>query len=164
VSAYDPDEWHDLAVAAAGAAAALTGLLFVAVSINLRRILKYAWLPGRAAGTLGLLLTLLLVSLFMLVPGQSGRTLGIEIALTGIVLAVGVVRWSHGRGPTSEAWSIRAVTALSLLLVPAAALVAGGVSLGVDGGGGLYWVLGGLVLGFAGAVTNAWVLLVEIER
>lgn len=164
MSAYDPDAWHDLAVAAAGAAAALTGLLFVAVSINLRRILQFAWLPGRAAGTLGLLLTLLLVSLFMLTPRQSGRTLGIEIALTGITLAVGAVSWSRGRGPTSAAWSIRALSALSLLLLPAAALLAGGISLWVDGGGGLYWVLGAFVLGFAGAVANAWVLLVEIER
>lgn len=36
--AYDPETWHDLFIAAAGAAAALSGLIFVAVSINLRDI------------------------------------------------------------------------------------------------------------------------------
>jgi hypothetical protein len=29
---------------------------------------------------------------------------------------------------------------------------------------GLYWLVAGLVLGFAGAVLNAWILLVEIHR
>jgi hypothetical protein len=31
-------------------------------------------------------------------------------------------------------------------------------------GGGLYWLVAGLVMGFAGAVLNAWILLVEIHR
>ncbi len=31
-------------------------------------------------------------------------------------------------------------------------------------GGGLYWVVPATVLGFGGAVLNAWVLLVEIVR
>ncbi len=39
--------WHDFFVAQVGAAAALTGLLFVALSLNITRILQYAWLPAR---------------------------------------------------------------------------------------------------------------------
>jgi hypothetical protein len=39
--AYDPTEWSDLFVANAGASAALAGLVFVAVSINIERILKF---------------------------------------------------------------------------------------------------------------------------
>ena len=45
MTAYQPEQWHDMfvavAVAVAGAAAALTGLIFVAVSINLEQVLKY---------------------------------------------------------------------------------------------------------------------------
>ena len=51
-----------------------------------------------------------------------------------------------------------------LLLVPALTLMIGGISFAIEGGGGLYWVLGGVLAGFVGASTNAWVLLVEIQR
>ena len=40
--------WTDFFVAQVGATAALEGLVIVAVSINLKQILAYAHLPGRA--------------------------------------------------------------------------------------------------------------------
>jgi len=40
-TAYAPEEWKDLFVAMAGASAALAGLLFVAVSINVDRIIHF---------------------------------------------------------------------------------------------------------------------------
>jgi hypothetical protein len=50
---YDPAAWATFFAAITGAAAALAGLLFVAVSINLDHILKGpAMLPARAAETL----------------------------------------------------------------------------------------------------------------
>ncbi len=44
MAAYSSELWHDFFIGAAGAAAALTGLLFVSLSINLEQIL------GRSSG------------------------------------------------------------------------------------------------------------------
>ena len=62
--------WQDLFIAEAGASAALTGLLFVAVSINLAQILKFSHLPIRAVEALS---CVLFVSTLALVPDESAR-------------------------------------------------------------------------------------------
>jgi hypothetical protein len=49
VTAYEPEQWTELFVASAGASAALAGLVFVAVSINVERILQFPGLPERAS-------------------------------------------------------------------------------------------------------------------
>ena len=72
--AYDPETWHDLFLGAAGAAAALSGLIFVAVSINLRDIFAEekkvgsSYLTGRALESLVALLIVLGISLEGLDP------------------------------------------------------------------------------------------------
>jgi len=43
-------------------------------------------------------------------------------------------------------------------------LVAAGLTLILGAGRGLYWLAPAMILGFGGAVLNAWVLLVEIVR
>ena len=46
------EAWTDFFVAEVGAAAALAGLLVVAISINIAKIMGFPLLPGRAAQTL----------------------------------------------------------------------------------------------------------------
>jgi hypothetical protein len=160
---YAPADWHDFFTAAVGASAALLGLLFVAISINLKLILKHRHLPGRAAATLGTLLSVLVVCSFGLVPGQSNRTLGVEILATGAVVATQAVWVSVGKRSEGDplSWTLGN---LPILLFPALAFVGGGCSLLAGSGGGLYWILAGTVLTFVGTTVNAWVLLVEILR
>src|SRR5580693_8815941 len=87
MDAYLTAGWGNFFVAEVGAAAALTGLLFVAVSINLTKILSFPQLPGRAAESLMMLAGVLVVATLGLVPGQSRVALGAEI------LGVAVFVW-----------------------------------------------------------------------
>jgi hypothetical protein len=64
--AYRADAWQALYTAIAGSAAALTGLLFIALSFNLRTILKNPASRGHAREMLGAFICLLVLSIFML--------------------------------------------------------------------------------------------------
>ena len=85
-------QWHDF-LAMVGTAGVLTGLVFVAVSINLQEIVSEpgSGLPGRAAEALILLVGVLTASVLLLVPGQGQLMVGAE------VLVVGLVTWGSSR-------------------------------------------------------------------
>lgn len=162
--AYDASAWTDLFVAVAGASAALAGLLFVAVSINLERILGEPGLPERALETVLMLIAVLVVSILALIPGQGAGVLGLELLVGGIFLAFAVVRLPlvrEGDGPPPRAWLLFRWAIRIFALAP---LIVGGASLMTSDGGGLYWISAGIVFAIVGAVANAWVLLVEILR
>jgi len=164
VAAYDPSEWTDLFVATAGASAALTGLVFVAVSINVDRILKFEGLPQRALETVLLLLSVVVVSVVGLIPGQSTAALGAELLALGLGFGVVTTRLafrSMPRGPRPRSWLIARLVLVALATVP---VVVGGASVLAEAGGGLYWVVAAIVFAIAGGVANAWVLLIEILR
>ncbi|MDT5208859.1 MAG: hypothetical protein QOF67_1274 [Mycobacterium sp.] len=162
MTAYDPAAWTDFANTVAGGAAALAGLLFVGLSLNLSDVLKYPGVPARAAVTLGLTVGILLTAILVATPGQDRRALAAEIGVLGLAIAAGVIvalqQQRSGKHP------IRAVTSTLLLGVPALLLMGAAVSLWLQRGGGLYWVTAAVTTGFVSATANAWVLLVEIRR
>ncbi len=43
-------------------------------------------------------------------------------------------------------------------------MIVAGISLLAGAGGGPYWLVAAVVLGIAGALFNAWILLIEIQR
>ena len=166
MTGYTTQGWGELFLAEAGASAALGGLLFVAVSINLERIIAIRSLPGAALATIVLLVAVLMVSTFALVPEQPRWVLG------GEVLVVGIVAWSTVTGISLRALRApipnqpRFVPLISVVVTQAATLpmVVAGVSLLLVAGGGLYWLVPGVAFSLVVAVVNAWVLLVEVVR
>jgi hypothetical protein len=162
-TAYSAQDWTELFVASAGASAALTGLLFVAVSVNIDRILEFQGLPERALQTLLLLLSVVLISVICLIPGQSPTALGIELLVMSIGFGGAVCVLLFRTIPGAKEYE-RAVLHLVLVLPGTLPMLIGAVSLLLQAGGGLYWVVGGVVGAIFGASVNAWVLLVEILR
>ncbi len=163
MTAYDPSQWTDLFVASAGASAALTGLVFVAVSINIDRILRLAGVPERALVTLLLLLGVLVVSLVGLVPELSRTALGLLLlgqALPWIVV-VAALGYRSVAAVDRRDWLASRIVPLALGTVP---FVVGAVSVLAGSGGGLYWTFAGVLGATLAAVLTAWVLLVEILR
>ena len=162
------EAWHDFCVAEAGAAAALAGLLFVSVSINLARILEFANLPLRVVEALMAFIAVLFAASFILVPHQPAWLLGGEIALTGGVLFVtnlAALRSDLKHSPAlRDASTGRKLWRLMANQLPPLPFIVGGlmIALGVDNG--LYWIVPGTLLCFASGLFGAWVLLIEIQR
>ena len=75
--------WNDFATMIGGASGALTGLLFVSVSLNANRIAGHAGLRASAAQTLVLFLTPLTIAAALLTPRQPDWVLGAELIAIG---------------------------------------------------------------------------------
>jgi hypothetical protein len=169
VHAYTLEGWGNFFLAVVGAAAALTGLVFVALSINLSRILAIPGLPGRAAETICLLVAALVLSLVALVP-QSHDAFTVELIVLSVLAWCAPVtiqirearRWRTEPSTAQERswlWGRVFLTQLPTILP-----IVAGVSLALGAGGGLYWLAAGVILLLVDGIINAWVLVVEILR
>lgn len=164
MEAFDASAWSDFFVASAGASAALAGLVFVSVSINVEHIVAQDGLPEFALVTVLLLLQATIVSLLGLIPDNDADSLGLEVlieflvwvSITGLMIYRSL---QHMKSP---------VSLVSRLVLPAAGslpiLVGAVILLGGNGDGGLNWIAAGIIASTVAAVINAWVLLVEIRR
>jgi hypothetical protein len=162
-TAYLPGDWTDFALASTAAAATLAGLLFVAVSINLQRILAFPNLPARAAQTLILFATPLIAGLFLVVPNQARAVLAWELLITGA--AVGAAQLViDARSPRSDketplTWVVGRVFPA---IASCGCLVISGATLLAQVAGGLYRLVPSVLAAIIFGLINAWVLLVEI--
>ena len=158
-------EWQTLFAVQASASATLTGLVFVAVSINLSRILSVHGLSGRALESIVQFLQVFFLCTAVLIPRQPIRVLGAEVLVIAIVswtMQVGThVSYAKSRSGHPLIWLITRIVQTQLASIP---LFVAGVYLLLGFPIGLYWLIPGFVFSFVAGVANAWVLLVEILR
>ena len=146
-------------------AATLTGLVFVAVSINLTRVLATPGLPGRAGESLMQLLGVVAISTTALIPQQGAIALGVEVlaisSLLWLVQTVLQTRYLKSKTGHPRHWGIVRIVKTQFANVP---FFIAGILLLRDSPAGLYWLAPGFLFSVIAGVVNAWVLLVEILR
>jgi hypothetical protein len=164
LNGYEPEAWFEFGVGIIGAAAALAGLLFVAMSINIERILALPKLPYRAGGKRRAIRPTAAARHLAACARAGHDRLGLEVLATGLVcggLLLWLIRPSNRSGEGTTFWLLGS-------LLPSLALTAltvvGGTTLVIGQGGGLYWLAPAVVIAFATGLAGAWVLLVEILR
>jgi hypothetical protein len=158
---YLPEMWHDFGVTTGGLAGALTGLLFVAVSIKSDTLAKSRSLRSRAAQTLVLFMTTALAALVVVAP-QPADALGGELialaALSGAALYVLDRRGGHDQ--TSRV--ARYIERASPNAITSVFFGIAGLTFLITAGGGLYWLIPAAVTSLVGGVINAWLFLVRV--
>jgi len=150
---YDPAAWQDFYVMMGGANAALTGLVFVALSIHLKEVLEHPLLRPRAVLSITVLATQIVIAAIVLTP-QSSTLMGVEIfILNASFLAVDL---RHRR---AFAINRAALTSLAIRLL----YIYAAVSLFLEVGGGFYVLAFVVVVTVARTMASCWALLTALE-
>jgi hypothetical protein len=157
--------WDTFAVICGAAAATLTGLLFVAVSIRIASIARSQELRNRAAQTLSLFGMVLVISVLISIPGQAYRTLGAEL----VVFAVGAGTGLHildrrAKGERSDQAIAPVLEAVTPTTVTSLLLLAAGIVLVIGAHAGLYVLVGPVLVALVGGVTSAWLFLTKVTE
>jgi hypothetical protein len=163
---FDLGPWHDLFAMLGGASAALVGLLFVAASLHAQTLAKTENRHIRALAGHALLsfIVLLLLSICMLIPGQTPLRLGLQLlGLGGVVLIwtgllVRAVRRASGpQGPRNREW----LRTYAVSVLVACGLAATGMGQ-IAGTNILGWLPGLVMALLLMAILTSWDLLLRI--
>jgi hypothetical protein len=158
-------EWSALLAVEAGAAATLTGLVFVALSINLSRVLAIPGLSGRGAESIIQFLQVFFISTVALIPRQPERIFAIEVLVVAAASwgaqATAQVRYLKVRTGHPWSWFLYRAVMSQFATIP---FLVAGITLLLGMPGAIYWLVPGFVFSFLAGIVSAWVLLVEILR
>jgi modulator of FtsH protease len=164
MKAYELSSWMGFLEATVGAGAGLAGLIFVALSINLGRLVIRPKLAARAGETLAVLLLAVIGAALGLMP--LGRIVfGVALLAVATPVLVVTLTLQLGQGPDSPDhpywWFLSRIAVTQFTAIP---FMLAGISLIIEKGGGLFWLGVGALVAFAGSVYNGWILLVEVVR
>jgi hypothetical protein len=156
------DEWQNFFLMVGGGAAALAGLVFIAMSINLSIITQDATHRNRAIATLTGFTAVFMVCAFALIAHQNLQSIGVEWLVVTLVPTITYIRvYVRARkvGRSSVGLSISrfiiGTTCYVTQIVGSALLISGYVA-------GLYVASVAMVLSFAFFISGAWLLIIGV--
>jgi hypothetical protein len=160
--------WHDYYHVIGDAAAALMGLLFVSLSLNVKEITRKTNhdLQALAAQTFANFLCLVMFALLFVIPDQG--PLGLGLPMLGIDLIFLVVTARHffrSRHHPSRRWG--RVTMTFRFAIPAICFITVmviAITVLLGNTGGLYWFVPVTILLLWDASLNAWDLLLRLKE
>jgi hypothetical protein len=161
--------WHDFFLAAAGASAALLGLLFVGVSINLAAITgeERVDLRARAGQAFANLVAVLVVGLLMLVPDPEPRSIAIALWL---IAGLGLLRVAQNlrsvdRLPRQFGGRVQTVRRIGWTVVADVVLIYTASRIwGSADAAAIENLVTVVLLLMIGSADVAWEMLVEVSR
>ena len=158
---YTATMWLGFGEALAAVAGALTGLLFVALSVKGEALTASRRLSSRAAQTLVLFMTSVLIAVLLVAP-QPRAALGAELLALAAVSGGTLIVLDRRAGHAGDRRVPRYVERFSPNTITAVLVGVAGVTLLVRAGGGLYWLIPAAVASLLGGVVNAWLFLVRV--
>lgn len=158
---YATAMWLGFGEALAAVTGALTGLLFVALSVKGEVLAKSLSLRSRAAQTLVLFMTSVLVAILLVAP-QPPAALGWELLAVAAVSGVALLVLDRRAGHGSDQRVARYIERFSPDTVTAVLVGIAGFTFLLKGGGGLYWLIPAVMASVLGGVVNAWLFLVRV--
>jgi hypothetical protein len=158
---YTRAVWVDFGEALAAVAGALTGLLFVAVSVKGTALAASTSLRSRAAQTLVLFMVSVLIAVFLVAP-QPSVALGWELVAMAVVSGVTLLVLDRRAGHSTDEGVARYIERFSPNTITAVIVAVAGITLLAKTGGGLYWLIPAALASLLGGVVNAWLFLVTV--
>ncbi len=161
---FNPGQWRDFFVMVGGGAAALTGLVFVAMTLNLASITRDATHRYRAIGTLAGFTAIFMICALALMGGQDHRAVGIEwlvvAAIAAVIYVNGYVQALRSGGSSAGLGIVRLVSGTACYV----AEIAGAIVLAAGQVAGLYIASVAMVAFIAFSISGAWLLIVGVYR
>ena len=142
----------------------LTGLVLVALSLNLDVVMRDATHRYRAIGTLTNFAGIFVVCALVLMGGQRHAAVGVEWLLVstgaGAVYVSGYLRARAGGGSQTTLSLLRTVSGTAFYV----AQIVGSIVVLLGASAGLYIAAAAMVLLAAYSVSGAWLLLVGVQQ
>jgi hypothetical protein len=158
---YATAMWQGFGAALAAVSGALTGLLFVAVSVRSDVLAASRSLSSRAAQTLVLFMTSVLIAVLIVAP-QPSAALGAELLAVAVVSGGALITLDRRAGHEASQGVARYIEKFSPNMITAVLVGVAGLTFLVKAGGGLYWPIPAAVASLLGGVVNAWLFLVRL--